>query len=159
MAAILAQWRGVHEVSQTPSCAAIVDGYSRKVWRNARGREIIEVYSIAGMGHGAPLNAVGANGYGESGPFMLDVGISSTFHIAGFWIWPLPAKPAPHQRSVRDRCFPSPALSCDALPAKSHRAAPNEQALGVRTPISSAPLVTGVRKVIEDALRAAGLMQ
>ena len=57
MAAILAQWRGVHEVSQTPSCAAIVDGYSRKVWRNARGREIIEVYSIAGMGHGAPLKA------------------------------------------------------------------------------------------------------
>jgi poly(hydroxyalkanoate) depolymerase family esterase len=160
MAAILAQWRGVHEVSQTPSCAAIVDGYSRKVWRNARGREIIEVYSIAGMGHGAPLNAVGANGYGESGPFMLDVGISSTFHIAGFWDLAASSEArAASEERQGPVVFPSPALSCDALPAKSHRAAPNEQALGVRTPISSAPLVTGVRKVIEDALRAAGLMQ
>jgi len=131
-----------------------------KVWRNARGREIIEVYSIAGMGHGAPLNAVGANGYGESGPFMLDVGISSTFHIAGFWDLAASSEArAASEERQGPVVFPSPALSCDALPAKSHRAAPNEQALGVRTPISSAPLVTGVRKVIEDALRAAGLMQ
>jgi len=160
MAAILAQWRGVHEVSQTPTYAAVVDGYSRQVWRNARGREIIEAYSITGMGHGAPLKTTGADGYGESGPFMLDVGISSTFRIAGFWglAAASEARVASGERQG-PAVFPSPGLSGDGLSEKSRRAAPNDRAPDARAPIPSAPPVSGVRKVIEDALRAAGLMQ
>jgi poly(3-hydroxybutyrate) depolymerase len=36
---------------------------------------------IAGMGHGTPLG----DGLGAPGPYMLDVGISSTREIARFW--------------------------------------------------------------------------
>jgi hypothetical protein len=37
------------------------------------------------MGHGAPLQAEGADGYGASGDYMLEVGICSTKHIVSFW--------------------------------------------------------------------------
>ena len=41
---------------------------------------------ITGMAHGTPL-AVGndENSYGAAGPFLLDVGISSSYRIAQFW--------------------------------------------------------------------------
>ena len=38
------------------------------------------------MAHGTPLAIKGAeDALGEAGPFMLDVGIASSYHIAGFW--------------------------------------------------------------------------
>jgi len=63
-----------------------VDGHPRQVWLNDRREEAIEFYNIAGMGHGTPLATGGADTEcGHAGPFMLDVGISSTFHIATFF--------------------------------------------------------------------------
>lgn len=63
----------------------LVDGYPRRVWCDAGGREVIEEYRIPNMGHGAPLKAKGADGYGASGDYMLEVGICSTKHIVSFW--------------------------------------------------------------------------
>ena len=80
--AILGQWRGVHELAKTPSGTEIVDGHTRQVWRGADGRVRIEKHRIAGMGHGTPLATVSPGGLGAAGPFMLDVGISSTRRIA-----------------------------------------------------------------------------
>jgi poly(3-hydroxybutyrate) depolymerase len=37
------------------------------------------------MGHGTPISADGVEGLGEEGKYMLEVGISSTRHIADFW--------------------------------------------------------------------------
>jgi len=37
------------------------------------------------MGHGTPISAGGDEGLGEEGDYMLEVGISSTRHIADFW--------------------------------------------------------------------------
>jgi len=46
---------------------------------------VIEQYIIGKMGHGTPISAKGDEGLGEEGKYMLEVGISSTRHIADFW--------------------------------------------------------------------------
>jgi poly(3-hydroxybutyrate) depolymerase len=83
--AIVRQWQVLHHVEGPPTRTELVDGYPRRVWCDASGREVIEEYSITKMGHGTPLETGGAEGYGASGDYMLEVGISSTRHIARFW--------------------------------------------------------------------------
>ncbi|MGJ7456816.1 extracellular catalytic domain type 1 short-chain-length polyhydroxyalkanoate depolymerase [Halomonas sp. MA07-2] len=83
--AIIGQWRALHDLEQRPSSTHSVDGYPRRVWSDAEGRELIEEYSITGMGHGTPLKTQGKNSYGSIGDYMLEVNISSTHYIADFW--------------------------------------------------------------------------
>jgi len=59
--AILEQWRALHDLEPSPSSTHIVNGYPRRVWSDAEGRELIEEYSITGMGHGTPLKTHGKN--------------------------------------------------------------------------------------------------
>jgi poly(hydroxyalkanoate) depolymerase family esterase len=83
---IAKQWTDVHGLGPTPALTEKVDGYPRQVWRDRNGREIIESYTIAGMAHGAPLATGPADRHcGVPGAFVLDVGISSSYHIARFW--------------------------------------------------------------------------
>jgi poly(hydroxyalkanoate) depolymerase family esterase len=83
---IIKQWVDVHGLDPAPSLTETVDGYPRQVWRDRAGRDVIESYTIAGMAHGAPLAAGPADAHcGVPGAFLLDVGISSTYHIAKFW--------------------------------------------------------------------------
>jgi feruloyl esterase len=83
---ILKQWIDVHGVSTAPSLETVVDGYPRQIWRNEAGEDLIESYSITHMAHGTPL-ATGEADFqcGAAGPFLLDAGISSSFHIAQFF--------------------------------------------------------------------------
>jgi poly(hydroxyalkanoate) depolymerase family esterase len=83
---IIKQWTDIHGLPAAPSARAIVDGYPRQVWRNAAGEDIIESYTITNMAHGTPL-ATGAADHecGAAGPFLLEVGISSSYHIAKFF--------------------------------------------------------------------------
>lgn len=83
--AIVAQWAGVHGIDPADSRCESVDGHSRRIWRGADGRDVIEQYSIAAMGHGAPLATLGRDGCGEVGPHMIETGISSTRRMAEFW--------------------------------------------------------------------------
>ena len=50
------------------------------------GDEVIKSYTITNMAHGTPL-ATGAADHecGAAGPFLLEVGISSSYHIAKFF--------------------------------------------------------------------------
>jgi poly(hydroxyalkanoate) depolymerase family esterase len=82
---VLRQWINVHGLSIHPALEDVVDGYSRRVWRN-EGETVVEAISVTGMGHGAPLaTGAGAQNCGTAGEFLLDVGISSTYHIARFF--------------------------------------------------------------------------
>ena len=83
--AILGQWCLLHGLDVGDAMNASADGYPRRVWCDRDGREIIEYYSITGMGHGTPLETGGIDGYGRPGSYMLDVHISSTLRIARFW--------------------------------------------------------------------------
>ena len=64
----------------------MVDGYPRQAWINAAGEELIESYTITHMAHGTPLaTGAGDDACGAAGPFLLEVGISSSYHIAKFF--------------------------------------------------------------------------
>jgi poly(hydroxyalkanoate) depolymerase family esterase len=83
---ILKQWTAVHGLPASPSLQTMVDGYPRAVWLNDAGEEIIDSYSITHMAHGTPLATGDADSEcGAAGPFLLEVGISSSFHIAKFF--------------------------------------------------------------------------
>ncbi len=83
---ILKQWTDVHGLAAAPSAQSQVDGYPREVWLNQAGDEVIDSYTITDMAHGTPLaTGRGDTACGAPGPFMLDVGISSTYHIAKFF--------------------------------------------------------------------------
>lgn len=83
---ILKQWTDVHGLGTTPSERTLVDGYPRQVWIDDAGDEVIESYTIPHMAHGTPLAAGEADDQcGAAGPFLLEVGISSSYHIAKFF--------------------------------------------------------------------------
>lgn len=83
---IAKQWIDVHGLQASPTSRDMVDGYPRQVWRGASGEELIEDYAIPNMAHGTPLaTGEGDDRSGAAGPFLLEVGISSSYHIAKFW--------------------------------------------------------------------------
>ncbi|WP_255509412.1 PHB depolymerase family esterase [Oceaniovalibus sp. ACAM 378] len=82
---IVGQWQKVHSVEGPPTRVETVDSFPRQVWCDTDGRVVIEEYIIKEMGHGTPISADGDEGLGEASKYMLEVGISSTRHIADFW--------------------------------------------------------------------------
>ncbi|GAA3710792.1 PHB depolymerase family esterase [Sphingomonas cynarae] len=141
--AILAQWRAVHRVAAAPAQVDTVDGIPRRRWQDGDGRVVIEEFSIAGMGHGTPLATGTADDYGAVGAFMLDAGISSTCHIAAFW-------------GLTDDVATVEALSVSARTVEVDQSAAKSAPKPAPKP-ASMPLSVG--QVIDDALRAAGLMR
>ena len=83
--------------------------HSRRIWSDANGNTLIEAVSIIGMAHGVPLaTTMGMERCGAAGPFFLDVGISSTHHIARFWCL--------HERLVEMPSTAAPALAPVLIP-------------------------------------------
>lgn len=142
--AIIGQWRLLHGVGPIPDREDVVDGHPRRQWLDRQGRAVIEDHRIAGMGHGTPLDTRGDAGVGVAGAYMLDVGTSSTRHIAASW-------------GLLDtimQAAPMPGTAKPATPAPS--ISPNLQRMP-DTPVTPKP--EGVQAVIEAALRSAGLMK
>lgn len=142
--AILSQWRGVHGLAPAPSESIAVSGHTRRIWRDASGVARIEAFAITGMGHGTPLDA--ADGIGAPGAFMLNAGISSTRHIAAFWQLAEPVRQGEQPRAAIEKSVPA------SLQHQNARQRPDAAA-----PAKAA--ASGPAKVIEEALRAAGLMR
>jgi poly(hydroxyalkanoate) depolymerase family esterase len=83
---IVKQWLDVHGLPLDPMSAGDVDGYPREVWWNADGETVIESYTITDMAHGTPLGDSGHDErFGEEGAFLIEAGISSSYHIANFF--------------------------------------------------------------------------
>jgi poly(hydroxyalkanoate) depolymerase family esterase len=161
-AAVIGQWRAVHGLAVSPTFSTLVDGQPRRVWLNAEGREVIEEYLIAGMGHGTPLSTRGEDGLGAVAPFMLEQGISSTLRIAEFWGLMSPhaettAYSAPRFSTSTTTEFSETATALSAATAPAialiNNPRPDEQSAA-----SPAHRAGTVKRIIEDALRAAGLM-
>ncbi|MBS9476948.1 PHB depolymerase family esterase [Ancylobacter sp. VKM B-3255] len=163
---IAAQWRHVHHLGETPTREEMLGVRARRTWCNGAGEAVIELNTVASMGHGTPLG----DGLGVPGPYMLDVGISSTREIARFWGLAdapqtraaLPARPvAPLAPAARRR--PRAVTGQDAAPAASPAAVPaTSRAKTYGTGPALQPPgadAFSVKKTIEDALRAAGLMR
>jgi poly(hydroxyalkanoate) depolymerase family esterase len=144
---LLKQWTDVHGLPLTPSSKTRVDGYPREVWLSKAGEELIESYTISNMAHGTPLAISDSEGAcGAPGPFLLPVGISSSYHIAKFFgIVPASAASKDVRRSRRpaETALEGEISTEDTPPPRQHarRHAPD------------------IGAVIGKALRAAGLIK
>lgn len=150
---IAAQWRGVHKLDTAPTHSTSERGRSRQVWADEAGEAKIEINMVAGMGHGTPIG----NGLGTAGPYMLDVGISSTQEMAQFWGLDDAddARGSARARSAPPREMRPSASHFRTASVEPAKARPAEPArMDVELSQGGA-----VKKVIEDALRAAGLMR
>lgn len=83
---IVKQWLDLHGLPAAPMSAVDVDNYPREVWWNSDGETVVESYTITDMAHGTPLAIAGQDEpHGAAGAFLLDAGISSSYHIAQFF--------------------------------------------------------------------------
>jgi poly(hydroxyalkanoate) depolymerase family esterase len=137
---IVKQWLDVHQLPSAPMSEATVDGYPRQVWWNAAGETIVESYTITDMAHGTPLG-IGDNDkkYGAQGAFLIEAGISSSYHIANFfglteWI----RRP----KVVAKEASKAPSKEASkATASKAASTAPPKQAAKIFPAVASAPRV------------------
>ena len=155
--AILGQWRSLHKVGTSPSQVQVVDGCPRRIWFDDHGREVIEAYSIAGMGHGAPLDTSGSEGCGKAGPYMLEAGISSTRRICDFWRITGAGDDLEQDRPAKRQIDAGSLVPTSGLMQAHDAVAATSRSM--RSSIEPLGHVDDVGKMIEDALRAAGLMR
>jgi poly(hydroxyalkanoate) depolymerase family esterase len=148
---IIKQWTYIHGLSPTPSRNDTVDGYPRELWLDGNGEEVIESYAIADMAHGTPISTGDADAQcGAAGPFLLEAGISSSFHIARFFalteagVKPVTARTVANVSAESVRVSKAPARS-----APAHGSA--------RTQSTDSSIDIGA--IIGKALTAAGLMK
>jgi poly(hydroxyalkanoate) depolymerase family esterase len=146
----VAQWQGVHQVTASPTFTKSVSGHERRCWRDISGKTLIETHVIPGMGHGTPIDTRAVEGRGIAGPFMLDVGISSTLQIANFWGL-VPAVTETESQTIRVDASTG-GRPMETTPQAVWRANADTGGKPQTKPASR------IAKVIEDALRAAGLM-
>jgi poly(hydroxyalkanoate) depolymerase family esterase len=141
---LVAQWRGLHGVPPAPSTTEDFGGHLRRAWSDEKGVEVIEEYVIRNMGHGTPIDAKQVGWEELAGPYMLDVGLSSTRRVLRFWGLDMGGKSA--NAAIPRSCSKPMTLT---QPTPDHN---TERLL-------SRPSSTGrAREVIEEALRRAGLM-
>jgi poly(hydroxyalkanoate) depolymerase family esterase len=161
---IVKQWLDVHGLPAAPMSTGIVDGHPRDVWWNADGETVVESYTISDMAHGTPLGLAGSDErYGAEGAFLIEAGISSSYHIANFFgltdrvsVTSEATKPAPAAKIVRSAATESmqstdlaaTLWSRNHKPVRQHKPAPRAPKRGI-----------DVGAVITRALTAAGLMK
>ena len=166
---IVKQWLDVHGLPSAPMSTGDVDGYPRDVWWNDDGETVVESYTITDMAHGTPLGSAGSDeSYGAAGAFLIEAGISSSYHIANFFgltervnqpneavnqdSKPAPKPKAPVIPSAATASLQSPDLAATLWP----RTTLIRPATAPRTPKRNSIDVGGV---ITRALTAAGLMK
>ena len=170
---IVKQWLDVHQLPSTPMSEGTVDGYPRQIWWNEDGETVVESYTITDMAHGAPLGtAENDQRYGKQGAFLIEAGISSSYHIANFFgltaVIPQPkkaAKPAP--RSAMETpsarliplASPIPTSAPDLSKVLWPLAAAGQPSKPAPKPQGKRRRVLDVGAVITRALTAAGLMK
>jgi poly(hydroxyalkanoate) depolymerase family esterase len=126
--AIVRQWRALHGLPARPSRVETVEGYPRRVWTDGSGNVLIEDVVVTGMAHGTPLSP--GDGEGRSG--------MAGAHMLDVGL------------SSTDRIAAFFGIAPEPVAAIEASSPPDE-------PPSHAP-ANDVQSVIENALRAAGLI-
>jgi poly(hydroxyalkanoate) depolymerase family esterase len=170
---IVKQWIDVHQLPSAPMSEGTVDGYPHQVWWNADGETIIESYTITDMAHGTPLGvADNDERYGAQGAFLIEAGISSSYHIASFFgltEWISQSKETKQASRETPKVplkeaaqpVPGPALAAARMPDIAATLQPlttlKRKPESPRAPRRSRAIDVGA--VITRALTAAGLMK
>jgi poly(hydroxyalkanoate) depolymerase family esterase len=171
---IVKQWLDVHHLPSAPMSEGTVDGYPRQIWWNADGETLVESYTITNMAHGTPLGiADNDERYGAQGAFMIEAGISSSYHIANFFgltEWIRPPKEIVREvakEAAKKASAEAPKQPAKKIPVTSAQPAPIPDIAAVLWPLATLkrepprPQRSGidVSGVITRALTAAGLMK
>lgn len=145
--ALARQWAAFHGLAEEPDDVRVRGGWSRSVWRAANGDPLVEMNLLEGLGHGTPLAAAGDDPIGETAPYMLEAGVSSSLEIARFWGL-APAETA------------SQAWTSGAACPRADQARAHDRSLGedVMAAVSS-HVSYDIQRVIAKALTAARLMR
>lgn len=152
------QWVAAHGLSEAPGTVETVHGHIRKTWLDRSGETAVELYLIKGMAHGVPLSTDAKMPLGSLGPFMLETGISSTMRIARTWNLADDFDVANAEGAAEANEGPDPVPeSIEAVIAKAMQH-PRLRVLNMRKD-GATDASQGVSKVINDALRAAGLLR
>lgn len=136
---IVGQWRALQGLADRPDRQETIEGCRHRIWHAPDGGVRLEEYRIAGMGHGTPLRTDGDTACGAPMPYMLDAGISSTWHIARQWGL------LGERRPARSRPRPDARPAAAVPPAAASRQPPQQTA--------------GIQATIKAALRSAGLLR
>ncbi len=134
---LLSQWLDFHGLRAGPDRDVATGRRRHRQWTDEAGEVRVEDLRIEAMGHGTPLDLAN-DPLGVAGPFMLDVGFSST-------AWLIEAWGLSHDPD-RPRAPAEPAQTLDAKPAPRAPGSP------------MAGSTAGIQAVIETALRKAGLL-
>ena len=83
---IIKQWLDVHGLPLSSMSEDMIDGHPRKTWRDSEGQTVVESITICSMAHGTPLGAAETGErFGGGGAYLIEAGISSSYHIAKFF--------------------------------------------------------------------------
>ncbi len=78
------QWTDVHGIASAPEMGR--EGVATRTrWLDPTGQAAVDLFMINGMAHGAPVRLAEPDACGESAPFVLDAGISSSLVMARAW--------------------------------------------------------------------------
>jgi poly(hydroxyalkanoate) depolymerase family esterase len=166
--ALIDQWRGLHDLKPTPDRTVKNSKVTRQSWLGADGSVVVEHVTIAGLGHGTPIDSTAAGSDEHSAPHMLEAGISATRDMIAAWgiagekvrssvkaeaasASKAESAPATAQNSIA----PRPSMGA---PVPPRRAVPKARILHP-TRAKTAKAVDPITRTIESALRKAGLMR
>jgi poly(hydroxyalkanoate) depolymerase family esterase len=87
---LVEQWTDVHGLDPGRYRQEPVDGNLHRVYADARGNAMVELYLIQGMGHGVPIDpptpgSAQPQQCGIADAFILPAGICASYHIARQW--------------------------------------------------------------------------
>jgi poly(hydroxyalkanoate) depolymerase family esterase len=169
---IVKQWLDLHHLPSQPMSEGVVDGHPHQLWWNADGETVVESYLITDMAHGTPLGiADNDQRYGVRGAFLIEAGISSSYHIAKFFgltEWIRQPKPAPKlavAESPSAKLIPLVSLMQEPAPAPMPELSKVLWPLATLQPHAERPTRKPRRRgidvgaMITRALTAAGLMK
>lgn len=145
--ALVQQWTDVHGLTGNPQQARTPGGRVFEVWMSPAGQPLVEHHRIAGLPHGTPIGTQGPDGSGTAGPFLIDTGVSSSLEIAMGWGIAQQREQPASARAPKPAAGPSSGPQTSPRPSVTTQTAPPPRQ------------AEGVQAVIENALRAAGLMR
>jgi poly(hydroxyalkanoate) depolymerase family esterase len=143
--ATIDQWLAVHGLQNVAPDSVHAPSFQWKIWRDHQGRALVEHITVPELGHGTPIDTRALNAVGTPAPYVLDVGIASSVHLLDFWEF-APAAEFAIEGTVAG---PLPVLVTTEI---------FEPVAGGPTSVSW-PIESGVAKIINDALRAGGLLK
>lgn len=83
---LLDQWTNVLGVDQIPDTEDTINGHAHRLYEDESAKVAVQTVLLTGMGHDTPIDPGNVdNQCGIVAPYILNVGVCSSFYIIKFW--------------------------------------------------------------------------